>query len=190
GGGGGGGVARVPGRPRRDDAEAARGRALRRQGAHGRLPRVDQHRLQKRRAGGARQALPDPGAPEAARPVTTTRATAKRRRVVRRARPRPAAAPAAAFRRRRHRVRRPPPSMALRTMTQGMVDRLFWRAGFGANDEIRRRWAGKPLGSAVTWLLATPQSLAGAEPTNNGRPLDPRNNDTDLVLAWLDRMVR
>jgi len=80
--------------------------------------------------------------------------------------------------------------MALRTMTQGMVDRLFWRAGFGANDEIRRRWAGKPLGSAVTWLLATPQSLAGAEPTNNGRPLDPRNNDTDLVLAWLDRMVR
>src|SRR4029077_6971505 len=75
-------------------------------------------------------------------------------------------------------------------MTLEMIDRLFWRAGFGPSDALRKRWANKPLGLAVSALLTPPQSLSGPEPNNGGRPLDPRNNDTDLVLSWLDRMVR
>ena len=52
-------------------------------------------------------------------------------------------------------------------------------------------WTGKPLDDAVDSLLNTPQgALLGAEPTNAGKALDPTGNDTDLVLAWVDRMVR
>ena len=45
--------------------------------------------------------------------------------------------------------------------------------------------------TAVDSLLNTPQgALVGADPTRDGKPLDPNGDDTDLVLAWVDRMVR
>ena len=76
-------------------------------------------------------------------------------------------------------------------MSQAMVDRLFWRAGFGPSAADRANWTGKPLDDAVDSLLNTPQgALLGAEPTNAGKALDPTGDDTDLVLAWVDRMVR
>ena len=76
-------------------------------------------------------------------------------------------------------------------MSQAMVDRLFWRAGFGPSAADRAAWIGKPLDDAVDALLNTPQgALLGADGTRDGKPLDPNGDDTDLVLAWLDRMVR
>jgi uncharacterized protein (DUF1800 family) len=76
-------------------------------------------------------------------------------------------------------------------MSQAMVDRLFWRAGFGPSAADRAAWIGQPLAAAVDSLLDTPQgALVGPEPTREGRPLDPMGNDTDLVLSWVDRMVR
>ena len=76
-------------------------------------------------------------------------------------------------------------------MSQAMVDRLFWRAGFGPSAADRANWTGKPLDDAVDSLLNTPQgALVGPEPTRDGKALDPTGDDTDLVLAWVDRMVR
>ena len=71
-----------------------------------------------------------------------------------------------------------------------MVDRLFWRAGFGPTAQDRATWTGKPLSAAVNWLLSTPAGLSGAPATNGGNPLDPTGDDTDLVLSWIDRMIR
>jgi uncharacterized protein (DUF1800 family) len=95
---------------------------------------------------------------------------------------------------RRHRLHVPPAGVfsgSTTSMSQAMVDRLFWRAGFGPSAADRATWIGKPLDDAVDSLLNTPQGpLAGPDPTNAGKPLDPTGNDTDLVLAWVDRMVR
>ena len=96
---------------------------------------------------------------------------------------------------RRHRLHVPPGGASVTfsptSMSQAMVDRLFWRAGFGPSAADRANWTGKPLDDAVDSLLNTPQgALLGAEPTNAGKALDPTGNDTDLVLAWVDRMVR
>jgi len=96
---------------------------------------------------------------------------------------------------RRHRLHVPPGGASVTfsptAMSQAMVDRLFWRAGFGPSANDRANWTGKPLDDAVDSLLNTPQgALLGAEPSNTGKPLDPTGNDTDLVLAWVDRMVR
>ncbi len=96
---------------------------------------------------------------------------------------------------RRHRLHVPPGGASVTfsptSMSQAMVDRLFWRAGFGPSAADRANWTGKPLDDAVDSLLNTPQgALLGAEPTNAGNALDPTGNDTDLVLAWVDRMVR
>jgi uncharacterized protein (DUF1800 family) len=76
-------------------------------------------------------------------------------------------------------------------MTQPMVDRLFWRAGFGPTAADRAKWVGKPVADAVDWMLTTPgQPFVGSPATNAGKPLDPFGNDTDLVLSWVDAMVR
>jgi uncharacterized protein (DUF1800 family) len=96
---------------------------------------------------------------------------------------------------RRHRLHVPPGGASVTfsptSMSQAMVDRLFWRAGFGPSAADRANWTGKTLDDAVDSLLNTPQgALLGAEPTNAGKALDPTGNDTDLVLAWVDRMVR
>jgi uncharacterized protein (DUF1800 family) len=95
---------------------------------------------------------------------------------------------------RKHRLHVPPAGAfngSPTAMSQAWVDRLFWRAGFGPSATDRTNWIGKPLEDAVDSLLNTPQgALVGAEPTRDGKALDPTGDDTDLVLAWVDRMVR
>ena len=75
-----------------------------------------------------------------------------------------------------------------------MVDRLFWRAGFGPSAADRANWTGKLVTEAVDALLGTSEGpLVGPEPTREGKPLDPfgdQGGDTDLVLQWVDRMIR
>ena len=102
-----------------------------------------------------------------------------------------------AARPRRHRLHLPPkrssgggPTTPQTLLTGPMVDRLFWRAGFGPTAQDRAKWTGKPLSAAVDWLLSTPAGLFGAPATNGGNPLDPTGDDTDLVLSWVDRMIR
>jgi uncharacterized protein (DUF1800 family) len=95
---------------------------------------------------------------------------------------------------RRHRLHVPPGGAfngSPTSMSQAMVDRLFWRAGFGPSATDRATWTGKPLDDAVDFLLNTPQgALIGGDPTRDGKPLDPTGDDTDLILSWVDRMVR
>jgi uncharacterized protein (DUF1800 family) len=95
---------------------------------------------------------------------------------------------------RRHRLHVPPGgsvTFSPTSMSQAMVDRLFWRAGFGPTANDRATWTGKTLDDAVDSLLNTPQgAFAGPDPTRDGKPLDPKGDDTDLVLSWVDRMVR
>ena len=52
------------------------------------------------------------------------------------------------------------------------------------------RWTGKTLGAAVDWLLNTPAGYSGSPGTDQGKPLDPTGNDSDLVLSWVDQMNR
>src|SRR3954471_22389541 len=70
---------------------------------------------------------------------------------------------------RRHRLHVPPGSSTTFTptsMSQAMVDRLFWRAGFGPSAADRAKWIGQPLDDAVDWLLNTPQgALVGPDPS-------------------------
>jgi uncharacterized protein (DUF1800 family) len=95
---------------------------------------------------------------------------------------------------RRHRLRLPgapgEDGIDLSSMSPAMVDRLFWRAGFGPTDKDRATWTGKPVSEAVAWLLSAPAGVAGAPGTREGKPLDPTGDDTDLVLSWVDQMVR
>ena len=97
---------------------------------------------------------------------------------------------------RRRRLHVPPALQAsnavnVLSMTLPMVDRLFWRAGFGPTAADRTRWVGRPVTEAVDWLLTTPGTPYGGTPaTNDGVALDPYGNDTDLVLSWVDAMVR
>ena len=93
-------------------------------------------------------------------------------------------------RKRVKRLRKPPLSWADKKMTTAMVDRLFWRAGFGPSDADRQQWTGKRLALAVNWMLTTPPTLVGNPPVNNNVALAPTASDTDLVLEWIDRMVR
>ena len=88
--------------------------------------------------------------------------------------------------RRRRRKRKPKQAV----MTQAMVDRLFWRAGFGASPANRAKWTGKPASALVDWFLSARPALVGATPTREGNPLDPNAEDVDLVLEWVDKMVR
>jgi uncharacterized protein (DUF1800 family) len=72
-----------------------------------------------------------------------------------------------------------------------MVDRLFWRAGFGPSQAHRTTWAGKTLGEAVDFLLDTPQGAGqGPQALLSGQPIDQFAGVTELVLAWVGRMVQ
>ncbi|HEX6945602.1 MAG TPA: DUF1800 domain-containing protein [Casimicrobiaceae bacterium] len=104
-------------------------------------------------------------------------------------------AKAAAGKPRKHRLSLPGAPSAddgidLQSMSPAMVDRLFWRAGFGPSDQDRATWTGRPVAEAVAWMLSTPAGVTGSPGTREGKPLDPTADDTDLVLAWVDRMVR
>ena len=96
---------------------------------------------------------------------------------------------------RRHRLKLPPATggaqaVDVASMSPAMVDRLFWRAGFGPTPQDRLAWTGKPATEAVAWLLSSPAGVAGSPGTRDGKPFDPTGDDTDLVLSWVDRMVR
>ena len=97
---------------------------------------------------------------------------------------------------RRHRLILPPGLAAkqqtadVSSMSPAMVDRLFWRAGFGPTAADRAAWAGKPVTDAVAALLTTPGGVSGTPGMRDGKALDPTGDDTDLVLAWVDHMVR
>ncbi len=96
---------------------------------------------------------------------------------------------------RRHRLTLPPAPVVdegidLSSMSPAMVDRLFWRAGFGPTVADRAAWTGKPVSDAVAWLLSAPAGVTGSPGTRDGKALDPTGDDTDLVLSWVDRMVR
>jgi len=82
------------------------------------------------------------------------------------------------------------PITAATTMSSAMVSRLFWRAGFGPDKADLARWTGKPLGAAVDWLLNTPAAYSGSPGTDQGEAFDPTGNDSDLVLSWVDQMIR
>ena len=66
---------------------------------------------------------------------------------------------------RRHRLRMPgapgDEGIDLSSMSPAMVDRLFWRAGFGPTDKDRATWTGKPVSEAAGWLLSTPAGVSG-----------------------------
>jgi uncharacterized protein (DUF1800 family) len=96
---------------------------------------------------------------------------------------------------RRHRLHKPPRRGSTgipqpTPMTEAMVDRLFWRAGFGPSAEDRATWTGRSAEDAVAWMLGTPVGYGGVPGTNDGSALDPTGNDTDLVLNWVDQMIR
>jgi uncharacterized protein (DUF1800 family) len=82
-----------------------------------------------------------------------------------------------------------PPSQ---TLTQAMVDRLFWRAGFGPSATDRQNWIGKPPSALVDWFLSAPYALrpTSTPPTNKGAAIDPLASDEELQMEWLDRMQR
>ncbi len=76
-----------------------------------------------------------------------------------------------------------------------MVDRLFWRAGFGPTTAQRDAWTGRQHLELVDWLLDTPPSLAPTDtpPLTGGtgnQPIDPLASEDELVMEWLDRMQR
>ncbi|HEX5618963.1 MAG TPA: DUF1800 family protein, partial [Solirubrobacteraceae bacterium] len=81
-------------------------------------------------------------------------------------------------------------------LTAAMVDRLFWRAGFGATPAQRTAWTGRGHLELVDWLLDTAPSLAAtATPPLTGggtpnQPIDPLASEDELVMEWLDRMQR
>ena len=98
---------------------------------------------------------------------------------------------------RKHRLHVPPggaagPGAGVTSMSAAMVTRLFWRAGFGPTAADITAWTGKSLDDAAEAILSKPTgALTGPEPLNaDGKPLDPKNDNNDLVLQWLDRMVR
>ena len=73
-----------------------------------------------------------------------------------------------------------------------MVERLFWRAGFGPSAADRQQWTGQPVEALVEHFLTTPYELAptSTPPTYKGNPINPLASDPELQMEWLDRMQR
>jgi uncharacterized protein (DUF1800 family) len=78
------------------------------------------------------------------------------------------------------------------TLTAAMVDRLFWRAGFGPSAADRQQWTGQPVAALVDHFLTAPYELAATStpPTYKGNPISPLASDPELQMEWLDRMQR
>jgi uncharacterized protein (DUF1800 family) len=77
--------------------------------------------------------------------------------------------------------------------TERHVQRLFWRAGFGATPDEARHYARMGQAAALRFLLDGDGQGAFSdipETRIHGRPLDPVNEPGHEVLWWLDRMVR
>jgi uncharacterized protein (DUF1800 family) len=74
-----------------------------------------------------------------------------------------------------------------------MVDRLFWRAGFGPTPDQRTFWTGRQHSELVDWFLdAVPTREAATPPPLNsvGTAIDPTVSDDEMVMEWLDQMQR
>jgi uncharacterized protein (DUF1800 family) len=73
-----------------------------------------------------------------------------------------------------------------------MVDRLFWRAGFGPSVSDRQAWTGKKVSALIDHFLTTPYALAPTSlpATYDGVPINPYASPTQLQMEWLDRMNR
>jgi uncharacterized protein (DUF1800 family) len=91
----------------------------------------------------------------------------------------------------------PPPSPTLPgwpdpVLTQAMVDRLLWRAGFGPGAADRTRWTGQRASALIDYFMTTPYALAptATPPTYRSNPIDPLASDPELQMEWLDRMQR
>ncbi|MCW2966812.1 MAG: hypothetical protein JWM71_584, partial [Solirubrobacteraceae bacterium] len=79
------------------------------------------------------------------------------------------------------------------SLTTAMVDRLFWRAGFGPSAADRQTWTGQTVSDLVDHFLETPQQLSATSTpptTQSGQPIDPLATDDELVMEWLDTMQR
>jgi uncharacterized protein (DUF1800 family) len=71
------------------------------------------------------------------------------------------------------------------------IERLLWRAGFGARPGEARRLARRGLGPVVDDLLAgRGPELTGPPARINGQPLNPIDEYGHDSLWWLDRVVR
>jgi len=79
--------------------------------------------------------------------------------------------------------------MAGATREAAMIERLWWRAGFGPRPRDLR---GKRTHADLVHEFLHPRgaTLEGPEPRVDGRPLSPANQYGQDVLWWLDRMVR
>jgi len=79
--------------------------------------------------------------------------------------------------------------MAGATREAAMIERLWWRAGFGPRPRDLR---GKRTHADLVQEFMHPRgsSLEGPEPRVDGRSLSPANQYGHDVLWWLDRMVR
>ena len=163
----------------RCSSERAREGARRPQPARA-APRADDQRVAADRDGHADAAeptaatppaiaaTPTPTAPPTATPTAHTHATTAARRPT------------------------PPPDRARPT---AMVDRLFWRAGFGPTQAQRDAWTGKQARRARR--LVPEHAERARRPTTpppltytDGEPIDPIASDIELELEWIDRMQR
>lgn len=73
--------------------------------------------------------------------------------------------------------------------SEAHVERLFWRAGFGARPAEVAHWAKAGRRRTIDYLLDTsrPEKLLGPGPA---KPLDPFNEWGHATIWWLDRMAR
>jgi Protein of unknown function (DUF1800) len=85
-----------------------------------------------------------------------------------------------------------PPPAPRPALSAAMVDRLFWRAGFGPNDAERSQWTGQPIADLVEFFVSASNTLAPAvtPPSYYGNPIDPLDSDDELQMEWLDVMQR
>ena len=86
--------------------------------------------------------------------------------------------------RRRHRSRR--------GWSEAHVQRLFWRAGFGATPREAHYWARRGKARTIRWLLhGGPSPAPRVRPARlDGHHLRPEDEWGHDVLWWLDRMIR
>jgi uncharacterized protein (DUF1800 family) len=77
-------------------------------------------------------------------------------------------------------------------LARAKVERLYWRAGFGALPGAVDGLARAGMSAAVRELLHPrgPQLRSAPAPTVDGQAIDPVNVYSHDVLWWLDRMVR
>jgi uncharacterized protein (DUF1800 family) len=76
-----------------------------------------------------------------------------------------------------------------------MVDRLFWRAGFGPTQAQRDQWRGRTQTEVVDFFLNTSATLVepsmpAPKSATLGAQFDPLASPQELELEWIDRMQR